>query len=107
MRELFFYIFHAVLIGMFSYVYAIILTQPHMVLGPVVKFIDPFFTKNGKILNWIYKPLIDCAHCNSGQIALWTYLFYYWGVDYNFFYHIGFIVIAITTVQILISKYGR
>jgi hypothetical protein len=76
-----------------------------MVLGPVIKFIDPFFEKN-RLLKWLYKPIIGCAHCNAGQISLWTYLFYYWN-SYNFLYHIGFIVVAILTVQILITKYGR
>lgn len=77
-----------------------------MVLGPVIKVIIPFFEKNA-FTKWIYKPIIGCAHCNAGQIALWTYLIKYWGENYSFFYHIGFIVIAILTVQILIAKYGR
>ncbi len=109
MKELIYYIFHAVLIGIFSYVYVIILQRPDKLLGPVVKVVDPFFTKKGKFNRlrlWIYKPLMECAHCNGGQVALWTYLIYYWGPDYNLFYHIGFISMSIVTVHILIKKYG-
>ena len=76
-----------------------------MILGPLVKLIDPFFNKNA-FLKWIYKPIIDCGYCNSGQLGLWIYLFYYWN-NYNFFYHIGFISMAILTFKILNTKYGE
>jgi hypothetical protein len=105
MVETFYYIFHAVLIAVFSFVYVIILQQPDKVLGPVVKLVDPFFNRNG-FLRWIYKPIMSCAHCNAGQIALWSYMALYGFDDYNVFYHIGFISISVLTVQILISKYG-
>lgn len=107
MREIIYYVFHAVLIGVFSYVYAIILTKPGKLLSPIVKIIDPFFMQNGKFLKWIYDPIINCVYCNSGQVALWTYIFYYWGHEYNLFYHLGFISMSIMTVHILINKYGR
>lgn len=99
------YLFHALLIGVFSFVYVIILQQPDKVLGPLVKLVDPFFNRN-RFLKWIYKPLMECAHCNAGQIALWSYIGLYGLSDYNVFYHIGFISISILTVQILINKYG-
>jgi len=108
--EIIYFVFYAMMIGAISFVYVCILQRPNMVLGPIVKVFDRFFTKPGKLLRfrkWIYKPIMECAHCNGGQFALWFYLYNYWEHSYSLFWHIGFIAIAVLTVEILINKYGE
>lgn len=53
--------------SLIGYTYAVILTEPSMLLGDVYGWLR---RKIGH-LPYLFKPLIDCDRCVSGQIALW------------------------------------
>lgn len=88
-----------ILIGVFAWVYVDILTRNEMVFGTVRIYAEALLPE------WLYKPLIGCSYCVSGQIALWSYFFM---DSYNFFEHLVFISFSIFIVA-LINKlmYGQ
>lgn len=104
--EIGYYLFYAGLIGVFAFFYIIIFYDPEMVGAPLYRFLDPIMDKT-MVTRWIKKPLMDCVHCNAGQIALWFYLIRYWEYNYNFFLHAGFIALSIVIAHILKNKYGN
>lgn len=92
----------SIVIAAFSYVYIVILFDSDKLLGPVYGFLKPIMDKT-LITRWIAKPLLDCVHCNAGQIALWFYLVTYWN-NYDLLTHIGFISITILIVSYFHKK---
>jgi len=91
---------HAIITGIVAWVFVIILIDEGMIFGKWYDLLN-------KLPDWIAKPLGKCEYCLSGQLALWYYLFYAWW-DYNLFWHIGFISIAIlTTKMINVIVYGN
>ena len=65
-----------ILIGIFAYVYACILTDEEQLLNGVYnwleyKLIDPLTGKK----HWVFNILIGCEKCIAGQIALWLFLY--------------------------------
>lgn len=63
----------AIAFAVIAYVYAVILTEPGMILSGWYKFLR---TRIGTTC--FFKPLIDCDRCVSGQIALWSYPMLFW-----------------------------
>lgn len=106
MNELFYFCFYAFLIASFSFVYIIILLDSDGVLAWLYRLLNPIMEKN-IILRFIKRPLLDCVHCNAGQISLWFYLIKYRNFEYNILWHISFVVLSILISQILIVKYGK
>ena len=56
--------------------------------------------------NWLYYPLIGCPKCNSGQVALWLYIYLQWN-DYNFINHIFFITTTVFLTSLLMKFYTK
>jgi len=70
-----------IFIAITAFTYSYILTQPGELLGKVYGKLDSFFKTDkriseGKGLHPIFKMVIACPKCVSGQMALWIYLFY-------------------------------
>lgn len=70
-----------------GFVWSEILTQPGEIANKLFNLID-------RLPLWLSKPLGGCAKCVTGQIALFTYLYYY-RHDYSPFWHITFICSSI------------
>lgn len=62
--------------ALIAYVYSTMLTKPDMILAGWYRFLDRTI---GNTL--FFKPLINCFLCVSGQMALWAFLYLFWG-DY-------------------------
>ncbi|WP_025126209.1 hypothetical protein [Myroides odoratimimus] len=59
--------------------------------------------------NWkyfIYKLIWGCKPCTSGQLAFWTYLYFYFH-SYNLVYHLGFIAVCVIINLILNDKLSK
>ena len=107
----------AFLIAVFSFVYCIVLTEPEMLLNGLYKWMDGLFATDlraefGKGKHWLFKVLIACEKCNSGQIALWLFLYknwYYYIIDpfqtlLNHVFFISFTIFLTTIVKITHTK---
>jgi len=97
------FIFHTVLCAIAGWVYFEHLVKPGMILSPWAKFLNIKIgtLRKGGPINWIYKPLIGCVYCVSGQIALWSYL---WVVDitqYDIWYHTMFVCCTIFMIDVI------
>ncbi len=115
--------------GVIAFVYAVVLTEPDMLLAPWYRFIHKLVFKCRNIIFWhpsctyncegspkhyrplhnkiavtILKLLIDCDRCIAGQLTLWWYLFTV--RPYNFMQHLFFVCIAIF-VPIIMNKIYR
>lgn len=51
----------------------------------------------------IFKPIIDCAYCVSGQMAFWFYFYlvFFKGIEYYWFDHLTLICISIFNIAII------
>lgn len=76
-----------------------------MVFGGLYRVVSPILDKT-RITRWLKKPLLDCVHCNCGQLSLWTYLFIYGLDNYNILTHIGFVSLSVLIAHILHKKVG-
>lgn len=63
---------------MIGFVYSQVLTEPGQILNPLWKLLDKYLGK----YPFIFKPIIDCYKCVSGQMFLWTYLVISYYVGY-------------------------
>ena len=114
---------YAVCFAVVGYVYAEILCADGMILEPWREFLKRHLIKEKKVPvqsvvpdvvkdkvlavgeitvvkeSWLYKPLVGCFICVTGQLALWGYLIIYFH-RYNLFEHIIVICGAI-----LITKF--
>lgn len=91
----------ALKLAVISYVYSVILTEPGMILSWWYKFLEELH-----LPEWIFKPLIDCFKCVSGQAAFWGYLVYTNGLEaykYNPFEHL-FLICFTILISIIIDK---
>ncbi|MCA9497089.1 MAG: hypothetical protein KC589_09160 [Nanoarchaeota archaeon] len=55
----------------------------------------------------LFKVLFSCSYCNTGQLALWSYLYLYREYDYSFYYHIMFISFSILIAHVLIKLLNK
>ena len=83
----------SIIIGIIAWVFVIILMDEGMIFSWWWNVIN-------KLPQWLKSPLGGCEFCLAGQLSLWYYLFAHWN-DYNVFYHIAYISIAIFTVKII------
>ena len=83
---------YSIFIGIFGYVWSNILTDDGMILNWFDKWSAKYMP------DYLYKPIIGCAYCVSGQLALWSYFFMF---EYNFLDHILFITTSIFTVEVI------
>lgn len=89
----------AIIIGITAWVFTLILIEPDMIFYKYGQLIR-------KLPDWLNKPLGLCEYCFAGQLALWYFIYYSCG-NYNLFFHIGFISVAIFTVRMInIIVYG-
>lgn len=85
-----------------AFVYTEILVAGDQILNPWYKFLE---RKVGKY-PWIFKPLVDCGKCVSGQISLWSYLVFYFHF-YNVLDHAFVICLAIMLTVIIKIIYQK
>lgn len=93
---------YTIIISVVAYVYAIILTDGEMLLYSFKGFL---YKRIGKY-KIIYKPLIDCEYCVSGQIGFWWYLYETLlnsnsNIQYNLLTHIAFVSFCIFNIAII------
>lgn len=98
------------LIAISAFVYTNILTEPEMLFNSLYNYLDVIFT--GKY-RFVFKILIHCEKCLSGQLAFWIYLW----VNYNFYlsnnflsaglnhiFFISFTILIATILNIIYKK---
>lgn len=71
------------LIAILAVVYTYILTQPGQLFNGLYNKLDKFFKtdtrrSNGKSEHPLFKILIYCHLCLSGQVALWLFIYFNW-----------------------------
>ncbi len=64
-------------ISVIAWAYAIKLTEPDMLLGGL-KYLATELAQAKPWTEWILKPVLLCAPCVAGQMALWTLVLYGW-----------------------------
>lgn len=105
------------LISVTAFVYSYILTQPTELLSSVYRCLDALFKNDkryskGLDMHPIFKMIIGCEKCVSGQMALWIFLFfnykYYLALEFStLIYHALFIALTIFTTTIIKSIYSK
>ena len=92
--------FFAIVFAVVGFVYAMILTEPNMILNGVWNYLDKTLPE------WLFKPIIGCYKCVCGQMALWSGFYF---VDYTrplfeiITLHVYFICLTIL-ISIVINK---
>lgn len=94
------HIIHIICIAASAYTWVNILTEPEMILNRP-KF-SVYMTLEKHLPNWLFKPLIGCDYCVSGQIGLWYYVAKYYD-SYDFGTHAAYILMPIFTIEIIRS----
>lgn len=62
-------------IAVIASVYAVKLTKPDMIFGAIYGRLTEI-EKEYEWTEWIFKPLMTCVYCVTGQMALWTLILY-------------------------------
>lgn len=75
----------AYLISVTAIIYSEVLTDNGMILERLYVLLD-------KLPDWLFKPLIGCVKCVSGQIACWYFIFNH---EYSLISHIAFMSFVI------------
>lgn len=90
-------------IAISAFVYSNMLTENGMIFHGLFEYLEE------RLPEWIFKPLIGCQYCVSGQWSLWFFLYY--GIfevsDYVFYIHIWFILQTIFVTKIVTEIYYR
>lgn len=89
------------LIAIFSITWCWILTDDGMITERLYLWLK---SKLEDKHNWLYYPLIGCPKCNSGQVALWFYLWHNW-YNYSFVNHVFFVTTTIFLTSLLMKFY--
>jgi hypothetical protein len=63
--------------AVFAYVFSCVLTMPGEILG----FYGDFLERVHASRPWLAKPLGYCAKCFAGQVAFWSFPFYWDGFN--------------------------
>lgn len=100
-----------------AFVYSQLLTEPGQLLAWWGNFLDRFFQNDRRYVQGygphpVYKLLIGCTRCVSGQFALWFFLFQNWsfyrsGELMIIPYHIITISITIFFATLITKLYAR
>jgi hypothetical protein len=101
---------YTLIISVIAFVYAVILVDQDMILFEFKAFL---YRKIGKY-RFIFKPLIDCEYCVSGQLGFWFYLYLTLlknntDFQYNILTHVFIISFCIFNVAIIkrLKIYGQ
>ena len=98
-----------VLAGVFSYVWTRHLVQPDNIFDFFPGLVRLVLTGTAKSVgldelpSWKRKIMFAayyCAKCNAGQVAFWSYLYFFWGY-YDMFSHFLIVLTAIFTAIVL------
>lgn len=82
-------------ISVIAYVYSTILTDEGMILGKLYTYLEYHLPE------WVFNPIIGCAKCVSGQIALWYYPLNFGLKDYDIRIHLFLICLTILTTSFI------
>ncbi len=86
--------FIALCFAVMAYVYSVILTQPGHILNSLYNYLEE------NLNPFLFKPIIGCPLCVSGQMSLWVYPFITiygpFDIEYNLFLHIYTICLTIS-----------
>lgn len=109
-----------IFISITAFVYSQILTQPGEIFGSLYGFLDELFQTDkrarfGKGLHPIFKMIMACEKCVSGQLSFWYFMLHYYegycnGIQsfvYNAFEHIIFTCVTIFITTIIKSIYNK
>lgn len=98
-----------VAISICAWVYTTILTDSGMILFKYQEFL---FKRLNPRCSWLFKMIVGCSHCVSGQMALWIYLYmslfqtqFFDILHWDIVTHIWFVSVTIFNVA-LIKKTG-
>ena len=94
----------SVSIAISAFTFSMILTQPGHLLNRVHDFLEE------KLPEYIFKPLIGCQYCVSGQWALWFYFYLSFtqkDFDYFWWLHIWLIMQTIFMEYIITYLYQK
>lgn len=81
-----------------GYVYSEILTGEGMILYRVNTWAET------SLKRWLYKPLIGCFKCVTGQLSLWVYIVLSWG-SYDPLQHVFCVCSSILIVSFIDKLY--
>lgn len=110
------YFIYSFLIAVFSFIYSNVLTDNGELLNGLKKLLyklnDEEKLNAGLGYHWLYKVLIFCEKCISGQIALWSFLIIHFHEYRNgsfvlVFPHLLFITLSIFFAVIIKSFYTK
>ncbi len=93
-------IVYTILIACCAIAYSNILTSNGQLLNGIYNYLER------KLPGYLFKPLIGCHKCVSGQWALWLYLFYF-KVEYDIIIHIWFILQTIFNATVINLFYEK
>lgn len=62
-------------LSVIAYVYSVLLTRNGMLLGVVYGWLTQIEAER-PAMEWLFKPLMTCVYCVSGQMALWTLILF-------------------------------
>lgn len=109
-----------IFISITAFVYSYILTQPGEILGSVYGFFDELFQTDkrarfGKGLHPMFKMIMACEKCVSGQLSFWYFLAHYYNgylngtqsFIYNALEHALFTCTTIFLTTIIKSLYEK
>lgn len=109
-----------IFISITAFVYSYMLTQPGEILGSLYGFLDRIFqtdkrSYDGRGIHPIFKMIMACPKCVSGQMAFWYFMAHYYegylnGVQsliYNGFEHVIFTCVTIFITTIIKSIYEK
>jgi hypothetical protein len=89
----------ALMIALVAFVYSDVLTESGMILNWLYRSLDNLLP------GFLFKPLIGCFKCVSGQMALWYYMIYHNNYDYR--EHLYIICLTIFLSQLLCRIYRK
>lgn len=90
-------------VAVVAYVYSQVLTDSGMLLNRVYNWSER------TLPGWLFKPVIGCYHCVSGQMAFWYYLIIAIALNrfqYDPFQHILFICLTIFLISFIHKAYA-
>lgn len=109
-----------IFIAITAFVYSHILTQPGEIFGKLYARLDIFFNTDkrsceGLGFHPIFKMIMACPKCVSGQLSFWYYMAHNYvgylsgthSFIYNAFMHIGFTCTTIFITVIVKSLYEK
>jgi hypothetical protein len=111
--DLLFAIIYGITCGVIGFVWCIVLTDKGMIFNRLNRYLHNTLNTQKQILeaeySWMYKILIGCERCFSGQFALWTYiaLSIYGSIDYSLLTHIICTSYSICTAAIITKTYNK